>query len=129
MAQMKVWHLSHAQCAEVLNGRTSVRIGHNTWLEKANCDEFVVRLHRTNILVFYPDGDVRISTDGWETVTTKDRLNQLLPIGMRICQVKGEWYINGTPFRDGMLLSELFPQAREVDWRPTETIPEDFYAL
>ena len=42
-----------------------------------------------------------ITDAGWQTATTKSRLNALLGCfygGMHLCQVKGEWLLNTTPF-------------------------------
>ena len=38
-------------------------------------------------------GQVEITNSGWKSVTTKERLNEL--IGVEIYQRKGEWYLNG----------------------------------
>jgi len=34
-----------------------------------------IRLHRTDILTFRPDGSIVVDTGGWDTQTTRDRLN------------------------------------------------------
>ena len=44
---------------------------------------------------------LRITGCGWQTVTTKSRLNALLACfygGVGLCQVKGQWLLNSTEF-------------------------------
>jgi hypothetical protein len=80
-----------------------------------------IRYHKTDILTFFDlrvDGFYRwveINTGGWQTRSTKDRLNQFLP-DYRVHQVKGEWFVRPNPlhdvlpFREGMRLP--------VKWKP-----------
>lgn len=68
-----------------------------------------IRLHDTDILTF-ENGKVTLDSGGWQTVTTKQRLNRFLPSGYRITQKNFEWFVN-TPnggkvaFSDGMTLA------------------------
>ena len=76
----------------------------------------VIRLHHTDIIEFLPDGKIRLNTQGWKTVTTKDRMN-CLP-GYRIGSVRGQWYVyrgsgwndavEKIAFYDGMILPDAF---------------------
>ena len=76
----------------VLKGRDTKKIGNNTYLIRAGEDAIYVRYHRTNIVVYSPG--VAVYTDGgWQTYTTKDRLNQLLPNRYTIFQKKHRWYL------------------------------------
>ena len=76
----------------------------------------VVRLHHTDIIEFRPNGKIKIDTQGWKTITTKDRLNCQLPWpDYRITQEKGQWYVyrdgwNGDKiaFYDGIVLPDAF---------------------
>jgi hypothetical protein len=67
----------------------------------------VIRLHNTDILTFFPDGSCQFNSGGWRTVTTKSRMNEYGPSGVRIDQEKGMWYIfDGNishPFFDGII--------------------------
>jgi len=54
----------------------------------------VIRLHRTDILVFKPSGDVALNSGGRQTVTTKERMNKFLPKGWGIYQEKNVWYLS-----------------------------------
>ena len=40
----------------------------------------------------WPDGKMRLDTNGWQTVTSKDRLNEWLPAGYNIYQENRVWY-------------------------------------
>jgi hypothetical protein len=51
-----------------------------------------VRLHRTNVLTFRPNGDVIVTSGGWHTPTTKDCINAYMP-GYGLSQDKGVWYL------------------------------------
>lgn len=66
----------------------------------------VIRLHQTDILTIYDPGSrglllsrFRIFTNGWNTVTTRARLNEFLPAGFQVYTRKGVMCLNGTPFR------------------------------
>jgi hypothetical protein len=69
----------------------------------------VVRLYQTDIVVLSEEG-VRLSTNGWTTVTTKTAMNNALRqfgTELSVYQRKGLWFVsfgNGVskPFVDGM---------------------------
>lgn len=60
-----------------------------------------IRLHKTDVITFMPNGDVVLNTNGWKTPTTKSRIHDFTPL--RVWQEKGVWYINGHVFADGMV--------------------------
>jgi len=56
-----------------------------------------IRLHDTDILTFKED-KIILSSGGWQTVTTKARINEFCPInGFNLYQEKGQWFINIGP--------------------------------
>lgn len=64
----------------------------------------VIRLHHTDIIV-WGEKTCRLYTGGWQTVTTKDRLNRFMPGHGKIFSVKGQWHIApGVPFVEGVEL-------------------------
>jgi hypothetical protein len=102
------------------------KLGHNTMvsLQTAGLGEgsISVWLHRTPVVRFYSDGRVRLSSGGWHTPTTADRIRQTLPMGFRLESRRGryhgapsEWFIvDARPgrfpprealFTDGMLIN------------------------
>lgn len=78
-------------------GNTCVRSVHDAQLGPT----VVVELHGNEIAQFTNGGMLKITDAGWQTVTTKSRLNALLRCfcdGVGICQVKGVWLLNTTEF-------------------------------
>jgi len=66
-----------------------------------------IRLHDTDIITYKPNGDIVLNSNGWQTVTTKDRMNRFLNEG-NIYQSKSVWYltINGDEYvyQDGITI-------------------------
>lgn len=108
--------MTFSQCAEKLGSRASRKIGNNTYLHRLDADTIALRLHATDVVTFRP-GTVTLDSGGWRTVTTKDRLNYVLPVYSE----KGTWYVGGykearivyfdgiTFAEDGELLSDPIP--------------------
>jgi hypothetical protein len=91
------YHNAQLELARGRNGRR--KIDNNTYLHPVN-DGIGVRLHATDVVVIHPDNTYTLNSGGWQTVTTKDRINKFSPA--RLCQSKGIWYVDGFPFVDGM---------------------------
>lgn len=96
------WHDAH-------RGRGSGKIGNNTWITDVGRGYAVV-LHRTPIVTYRPDGSVELNSGGHRTVTTKARMNEVLPPGWRVTQSNYEWTVT-TPagqheFFDRMVIQE-----------------------
>lgn len=83
----------------LLGKRTSRKIGNNTYLERRYFDShepIAVRLHNTDIVIFHDNGVAALYSGGWQTVTTKDRLNKVLrPLGVGIVQRNHVWTVHG----------------------------------
>ncbi len=75
------------------------KLAHNTFVEADQDGSLGVRFHLTRIITFHPDGSFTVNTGGYRTVTTKQRLNALLPAGYGIHQVSYVWRI-ATPEGD-----------------------------
>ena len=69
------------------------KLTHHTYLRKEG-ELFYIRLHDTDIMVFYPNGDIMLYDGGYKTMTTKARMNEYLSNGWRIIQERGVWYIS-----------------------------------
>ena len=97
-----------------LDGRESRKLWHNTYVERHAADCVGVRYHRTYVVRYWSDGKVQLTTAGWNTSTTKLRLNLFSPA--RVWQHKHEWFYDRPslgddsihPFEDGMIL-DLHP--------------------
>lgn len=85
--------------------RTGRQISGNTWLvdHRRNEPDFggpmAVRYHATDVVTFFQNGDVRLDTGGWFTLTTKGRINACSPAwqtagAWTIWQVDSEWFLN-----------------------------------
>jgi hypothetical protein len=60
------------------------KIANNTYLDRWPDDGIGVTLHATRIVTVYPDGTIELRFGGWHTVTTNDRMNALMPRGVRV---------------------------------------------
>ena len=63
-----------------------------------------VSLHGNIIAQISNFGDIKLSSCGWQTVTTKSRLNAILDVffhNVSIVQKNFEWLIDGQKFFDG----------------------------
>jgi hypothetical protein len=79
-------------------------------------DMLIVTLHNTNVFILDKKNDfIALSSGGWRTVTTKQRINQASEdyfCGFRVYQKNFVWYVslkNGdtVPFKDGMKLDRF----------------------
>jgi hypothetical protein len=57
----------------------SRRLRHNTYLYPSGPDAYAVRFHSTDVVTIHRDGTWTLRTGGWETVTTKARINDYSP--------------------------------------------------
>lgn len=86
--------------------RTTIRIAESLNSEYSFRTVPAVRFHGTIIVVSFGSGRFRISSGGHRTVTTKQRLNALLPLGVRVWQKDFAWFVSDAQgeraFVDGM---------------------------
>ena len=101
--------MTHAEATKMVLGernRSQRKVGNNTYAYIEYDGSVSIELHNTKVVVFYPNGLVKLSTGGWTTSTTKDRINKYSPV--KVHQRKFDWYItlNGKefPFIEGMLV-------------------------
>ncbi len=100
-ASLSCTDLSFDGLMRFLNGREEKKLGNNTWVLKTEdwrngLDAVAVKYHDTNILLINSGGITTINNGGWDTSTTKDRLNQFLRCkGVYISQKNYQWYITG----------------------------------
>ena len=86
----------------------SRKIANTTYAERRGESDIAIRLHATDVVTFHADDTLTLSTGGWYTMTTKSRINDYLPGGVRVESNRGRWflrYFNGrdmVPFNDGM---------------------------
>lgn len=86
------------------------KVGNNTYAVRNTDGSIGLRLHKTQVVIFYQDGRVTLHTGGWRSVTTKARINEWIPGAWRVAQTKGQWGLWNTetkeerPFVEGMKL-------------------------
>jgi len=92
-----------------LQGRCkdSRKLANNTYAQRRFSGQIAVRLHATDILTFHSDGQIDLNTGGWDTVTTRSRMNDFIP---------RPWRVGG--HRGSTLLYRMHPQA----WTPVAVI-------
>lgn len=84
----------YAYLRRILAHRNEMTICNNT-RAIVNFDVAVtVTLHGNVILTAYYDGLTIVRDGGWQTATTKDRLNRVLPLSVRIRQSDWKWFLH-----------------------------------
>ncbi len=89
---------TYAQAERVLNegrNRESRKIGNNTWLERRG-KNIAVRLHHTDVVTWSPNGTVTFRTGGWDSTTTRERLNRYAPGGIGFAIRRGRMVVIDT---------------------------------
>jgi len=71
--------LTYDKALSALGSRREKKLGHNTWVCRRDDGDVAVMYHSTDIVTFHPDYSVTVCTGGWDTVTTRGRLNNILP--------------------------------------------------
>lgn len=80
----------------LMGGKTFRKIGHNTTAEVLagpSGKSIGIRYHSTYVAMFHADGTVTLNTGGWHSSTTKQRLNAVLPMSVRVFQQDYAWYV------------------------------------
>lgn len=81
------------------------KLCHNTYRETNSDGNPCVRFHSTIIITYLGYNKFRLNTGGWQTNTTKQRLNALLP-GNNIYQKDFVWYV--TDLSHGPVTQEFY---------------------
>lgn len=106
---------ANALLAKARDHQAGHKIANNTWIVPSEYDPegIGIRLHNTEIMTVHPDDSLTLRTGGWETLTTKERLNRYLPPRVRVYQENRIWYLNTSApngeqflFEDGMRVSQ-----------------------
>ena len=74
-------------------------IANNTRLFKRP-NGYAIRLHNTDVVTIHPDDTYTLCTGGWETVTTKQRINEYSPA--QVYSDRKVWMVGGSLFESGM---------------------------
>ena len=103
--------MTHSEAISMVHGKRNAKrrkVGNNTYAEILHDNSVGIMLHSTYVVKIHPDNTYTLQTGGWQTVTTKDRINQYSPV--RVYQRKYEWFVklNGKeyPFMEGMVVGQ-----------------------
>lgn len=119
--------------ADKRKGGARGKLAHNTTIHLVGLGEdrsgkqapvYAVRLHRTDVVTFYPDLSIGLDSDGFQTFTTRDRWNRC---GIRVGMGGGVPYVqhgNSTlPYVDGMRLKFRSDGAAGMAFYPSNAQP------
>jgi hypothetical protein len=105
----------------LLGHRDSQKIANNTWLQSREGDNaFELILHHTVVVVYRPNDRYTLFSGGWETRTTKDKINRAIYCTpWNVVQIDFQWYIVNShthayetktqwkvPFKSGIVVTE-----------------------
>lgn len=113
--------------SEMLGDRINRKVANNTRLyrihpDKYNGEAIAVRLWDTDVVTYHHDGRIILNSAGFQTGTTKRRMNDWTPSSVMLVQEDWNWYvvINRAfdarfPYFDGMDVSALVIAAERMD--------------
>lgn len=82
---------NYQNALEILKDRPQKKVANNTYLVRTSPDCIGVRLHDTIVVYLFDDGTTRLNSGGYQTNTTKNRINAFSPL--RVKQVKNVWSV------------------------------------
>ncbi len=98
--------MNHAEATKMVLGKTNRsqrKVGNNTYAYIEHDGSVAIELHGTKVVVFYPNGLIKLNSGGYRTSTTKKRINQYSPVS--VYQKNFEWFLrDGIPFVDNILV-------------------------
>lgn len=98
--------MTHAEATKMVLGkrnRGQRKVGNNTYAYILSDGSVAIELHGTKVVTIHADDSVTLNSGGYQTSTTKDRINQYSP--MRVYQKNFTWFLSdGTPFEDNMVV-------------------------
>jgi hypothetical protein len=101
--------MNHAEAIKMVRGKRNAerrKVGNNTYAEILPNGSVGIMLHSTYVVKIHENNTYTLNSGGWQTLTTKDRINQYSP--RRVYQRNFEWFVNINgeefPFIDGMVV-------------------------
>lgn len=116
IAQMKFLPRSYAEATAYLGRKLTLKLGHNTKLQRIDTLTVAIVYHATSIVTLHADGTVKIDNGGWPTRTTHARINaalQAMELGEIIVRSGGARY-RAYPVRGVRVPSVEFKRALTV---------------
>ena len=93
---------SYQEADALLTGRCkeSRKLANNTHLHRRSWGAGIaVKLHSTDVVTFLPDGSIELSTGGWSTPTTRDRMDAALPTPWHVASERGTTILYGQDWK------------------------------
>ena len=87
--------------AKCMMSRGKCKLAHETYLISVDEDTYGVRYHNTIVVKIHKDGSYTLNSGGYDTQTTYRRMREYSPARFAR-QKRGELYVNGTLFFDGV---------------------------
>jgi hypothetical protein len=85
----------------------------------------IIRYHQTDVVTFTND-EIILKTGGWETVTTKRRMNQAawqFGLDYGVSQRKGQWYVSRWDRAKTQWIDEVPFNATGIHHLPRHIVP------
>jgi len=109
--------------------RDRVKIGNNTYVVRHH-DRLAVRLHKTDVIIAYPDKRVFVDSGGWRPDgkysvfgwtapvgrTTLDRISDWLPSGWHIMCRNKSWFWYNRDTERGTAADQYWLPYSDMDW-------------
>ena len=90
--------------------RRNVKYPVATTVRPVGDNPLVCTYHSTDVVIVRADGGVRLDSGGYDTATTKHRMNQYSPDWVGVYQHKHKWFVtiegreDNIPFKDNMIV-------------------------
>ena len=104
--------MTHSEAVSMVRGKRNAdrrKVGNNTYAEILHDGTVAIKLHNTYVVKINTNGTYTLNSGGWQTITTKDRINQYSPRYVYVYQKNFEWFVKindkSYPFMDGMVVS------------------------
>ena len=98
--------MTHREALKLVHGSTNRmqrKVANNTYARIEQNGDVVFRLHSTDIVTIHPDNTATLKNGGWNSSTTKERINRYSP--RKVYQKNWQWFLtDGRPFQEGMLV-------------------------
>lgn len=90
--------------ADAYLGRKTNRPLHGRYLRiyRSTRGSIVIQYHDTVIITYRKNGTVKLHNGGWATRSTAWNISEYSPVS--ISSLRGKWYANGKPYRNGMIV-------------------------
>ncbi|MBD3268473.1 hypothetical protein GF373_17535 [bacterium] len=95
-----------------------------TRIEQRDETTIALKYHETDVVTYHADGSYTLDANGWQTKTTKRRINEFSPFN--IIWREKVWFVSGPGIKDYVPFTspmKIDPNARVTDW--LEFTPKD----